>query len=863
MSKIDLGGFDVVVHLAESVINRGLELIPSGSTFPVDIRKTITLTPSVGAASVPILYDALVELQRPQITLDQANNKVVLRCELSPASELTFLQVVNASQLSLLTNIVQQIALTGTLELSCPFDTVSNITTVLGNQVLSGAAAVAKAGGVSATLSLVIPSANGANVPLASAAVGGALVTVSTATITSILQSAIGTGAGDAIGTLPLTNPVRLNTGTSRPQRVHSILAQISPVGSPSAISLGVLTDLDPASPGGSSVPAPPADLVDGALGVANYWTLQLLCTAMAQANPGIDFQFDSSIPRATFNGSVVIPGGQQPLSLKDLTITASSTGVIDVSGHATASGECWDAKLDFDFGFSFMCDPQSGSIVAKASQPIVTPHINKDLLCEILGAIAGIVAGIITGGLIGGIIGGTLLSLPGAIVGGIIGGIVGGIAGFIAAGALIDPFGIDGVNLDTLSVLGGLTLPLPLGAAGFIVDACDFDDLEVRGRFAYVDFAERHRAGVVSLLIGQGVDLDTGVVRSALDGHTDDPADLYWSGAALSTVTGAVLGTVFAAPSAFDTTSLTELEQLSYAAGAVSGSLLTPRSSVAFAVRTDEGRYAKCRVHRELTGAISLEYIVYEQPHPCMGTNLTIDTVSKKVVHHGNVVCTTSRREPPSAPPIHVFPVQPAVTTSTAVMARSVVVPVNQLPTAILIPQKLDDCGGNTTVEHEEVAWQIVDRARRLVLRALPRGAAAPLVYRWNVLGTELSGAGTATVAGVDVTYNENSPILTMHAPEGVDVAGSVVITAMDADGRTLSATRAVMSPSRKRLGGCCDETHAKLTLKDAAEVLDQARVAQRVFDAGIARLQRIAAAGVVKDAAPLTVADAVKRLR
>ena len=91
MSTMNLGGFDVVVHLGQAAINKGLELIPGGSTFPVDVRKTITLTPTVGAVQVPLLYDGLIELERPQITLEQQTGRVTVRCDLSPASELSFI----------------------------------------------------------------------------------------------------------------------------------------------------------------------------------------------------------------------------------------------------------------------------------------------------------------------------------------------------------------------------------------------------------------------------------------------------------------------------------------------------------------------------------------------------------------------------------------------------------------------------------------------------------------------------------------------------------------------------------------------------------------------------------------------------
>lgn len=892
MNSVDLGGFDVVVHLGETVINQGLELLPSGSTFPVDLRRTLDLTligvpDGIGGPSdVGMIYDAFVQLERPRVELDSATQTVKVRCDLAPASLLTFLRPSNAAQLPLLASSIPQIPLAGTVELSCPFGT-ADVTAVWGSQTVSGLAAVANASGVATTLTLSISAADSAgNVPVAIAALGSALLTITTAAIEDALESALGNAVGDAIGTLPLTNPVRLNAGTTPPQIVRDLTARITTAGPTPAISLGVLTAIVPASPGGT-IPAPPADLgtLGAVLGVANYWTLQLICTAMHLAHPSITFTIQRDPPSAHFDGAVVLPGGEEPVTLDRLDITASA-GKIQIDGHARASGTCWDASIDFDFEFSFTCDPETGAVVATASTPNVNPSVDKDLWCQILGAIIGALGGIVSGAIIGAIIGAVAGGGPGAIcgaiIGGIAGGVVGGIAGFVTAGALIDPLDLDGVSLDSLSVLGGLTLPLPVGAAGLLVKLCDFDDLEVRGDLAYVDFAERHRSGSVRLAAGEGFDLDAGVIRRGLDGVADDTADVWWGGTALATLPGSTLGPVYGATStAFATTSLTDLQGFTYAPGSIRLSLIpatvATRSKgiqrgtrcATFALRTDQGRYAKCRAQRDAMGGITLEYIVYAQPRMCMDTVLEIETVSRRIVDSGEVTCTVVKPDV-VIDPVHGVPHALVAQPATTVVARVAhglkddIASMGDLvaDVGVRLPTRSQSCGTNTTVERDLVEWQLVDRRRRLSLRALPKGGAAPFTYRWTAFGIDLEGSGATTINGIDIAYNEHSPILTLDADVGVDVAGSIVVHATDADGRALRTVRNVHSLSRKREGGCCEPARSKLTLHDAALLLDRAQVAQRVYDAGMTRLRRIAAGAVIHEVEPIAVTDAIKQL-
>jgi outer membrane lipoprotein SlyB len=917
VADLDLGGFDVVVHLAESVINQGLELLPSGSTFPVQERKNVTLTAAdvplpIGNQDVPLVYDAFVELERPQVDLDQATGRVIVTCDLSPASQLTFLRPASAADAALITGVVQQIPIRGSVQLDCPF-VVDSWSGVWGGQAVSGRAAIARATGVAATLALVVPSADGSgNVPLATAVNGGSAVQVTVAQIEAALQAAgvVGTNTGDAIGDLPLTTPVRLNAGPTPVQTVRNVFARISPSTSPPALSLGVLTAIEPLSPGGA-IPAPPAEL--GAAGaiiwVSNYWTLHLLCSALRAAHPGMTFTINQSPPSASFRGSVVVEGGEEPIKVRELDIAVNPNGGLAVTGFATASGGCWDADIDFDFTFTFTCDPNTGTVLPTASAPNVDVDVDKDWLCQVIGAVIGAIGGFITGAIIGALISGNWV---GAVVGGVVGAIVGGVAGWAAAGYLIDPLDLDGVSLDSVSVLAGLTLPLPIGGAGMLVESCDFDDLAVAGYVVYVDLAERHRSGSLELSAGTGFDLDGGLVRPNLTAD-DDIADVLWTGTVVSTVSGATLGPVFASDAnAFGTLSLTDLERFEYAAGSIAfmGLAVTglrqampaaaemaradraarraarealgaafdlpargPRSSpwVSFALRTDEGRYAKCRARRNWSGGLTLEYVVYARPRACLGTVMTLETLSRTVVESGVDICTDVRTEEATAtgggggvflPALPTLRVLADVQRELARVTESGVFERADLLRSF--PPKrprTSACGTHVTVEHEQADWQLVDRQQRATIQALPAGVVAPLEYRWNVFGTDLpTGSGTTTVGHVVASYDQNSPILALTAPEGEDVAGSITVNATDADGRKLRATRQINSPSRKRLGGCCPKEPAKLTLEEAVWHLEQTRTAQRIYSAAVARLLQVASSGRVPQIEETTISAAIE---
>jgi hypothetical protein len=914
MSNLNLGGFDVVVHLAESVINQGLGLLPNGSTFPVQQRQNVILTalgvpvPGVGSTpkDVPLLYDAFLEVERPQVTLNQSTGRVTVRCALSPASELTFLRPSLAADAALLTAVVAQIPVAGSVQLDCAFG-VQDVSAVWGNQAVSGRAAVAHAAAVGATISLTVPSADGSgNVLLASSAVNGTAVQVTTAAIQTVLQTATGTGVGDAIGDLPLTNPVRLNSGATPVQTVQDLQAQISPMNSPRAISLGVLTAITPHDPVGA-IPAPPAPLSTAGAVIwgANYWTVHLVCSLLNSAHPGLSFSFTTNPPSALFHGAVTVPGGQQPITIVKLAVTVDPTGAgLLVNGSATASGSCWDASFDFDFNFTFACDHNSGSVLPAASVPNVTNfNVNKDIWCEIIGIVVGAVVGFITGAIIGALVGGW-----GALIGGIIGAVVGGIAGGLAVGALLDPLSIGGVSLDGISVLAGLTLPLPVGGVGLLVQDCSFDDLGVVGELVYVDLAERYRSGSVRLAIGAAFDLDSGVIRTGVSGTNDTGGgDLLWTGSALQALAGAVYGVVYPANGdAFGRLSLTDLQGFTYSGHAIPAAEIpvallvalrmingvggigpatggnigvdSPERWVSFALRTNEGRYAKCRACRNISGNLTLDYIVYASPKICLGSVITLETVSQTMVDSGTDTCTDVQQETPACMNVGIIRVVPPIrpadlklsalevqvgrtrTSSTILVSLGDLIP----PIGPILPPKCQpSCGPQITIEQTQMDWQLVDRQQRATIEALPSGVVAPLTYQWTVFGTDLpDGSGTMDIGSIAVTYDKNSPILTLLASEQQDLIGSIVANATDADGRTLTFIRQINSPSRKRLGGCCPSTHTKLTPNSAAVQLETARTIQRFYEAGVARLQQIALSGRVQETSIVSLASAVQRL-
>ncbi len=853
MTSLNLNGFDVVVHLAESVINNGLNLLPIGTTSPIQRRGNVTLTalnvpvPGLGGVTrnIPLVYDAFLEFINPQVTLHQDTQTVTVTLQISTDSELSFLHTGNAADTTVLTGIVPQIPLQGSIALECPFGT-DNVSAVWGGMAVAGRAAVARASGVSGTITLTSPTGD---VQVATAVVSPVAATIASSVIATTLQTAFG-AIGNTIGNLPLTNPVRIGSGARPPQIVRDVQAAITPSGSPRGISLGVLTAIMPPSSGAGPIPAPPADL--GTLGAlvwaSNYWMLQLVASGINAAHPGLAFSFDPTAPSASFSGAgVTIPGGDQPLTITSMNITVTGMG-LHVHGAATASGGCWTADIGFDFDIGFTCDPSTGGVVAGLlAPPVVTIDTHKDFWCILLGIIVGAIGGAILGLIIGAIAGGPV----GAIIGGIAGGIVGGIAGGLVADSLIDPLTLPGVNLDSLSVIGGLTLPLPVGAAGLLIDACNFDDLAVSGGLAFVDFAPRHGSGSVTFGAGDGFDLDSGTIRPSVLHVADDAADLVWDGVYLRTLPGSVIGPVLSSASnPFETLSLAQLEGYTY--NRTYTSVLATWTPLV--VRTDAGRYAKCRARREGSGDVTLEYVVYEAPPLCLGSLATIETLSETVVSSGSETCMVTQDDSPRRPPLSTL------IAAVNVSSRS------RITSSLPIGTELATCGTHSTTEFRQEQYEIVDRKQRITVEALPSGLAVPIRYRWVVFNTSLSGSGTTTVRGADVTYDENSPVLTLEAPPGVDLIGSITIIAIDRDCRKLAATRYLNSPSRIHHGGCCKgevKQPSKLTFEDAAVALANARVAQRVYSAGISRLTTVASVGKVVDLEPVSIADAVGRLK
>jgi hypothetical protein len=100
VTSLNFNGFDVLVHLGQNVINRGLELLPSGSTFPIRPRSDVLFSVVPGGTNVQMVYDAFLEIGRPQITLDPQTQRVRVTCNLAPSSQLTFIRTVVPAQAS-------------------------------------------------------------------------------------------------------------------------------------------------------------------------------------------------------------------------------------------------------------------------------------------------------------------------------------------------------------------------------------------------------------------------------------------------------------------------------------------------------------------------------------------------------------------------------------------------------------------------------------------------------------------------------------------------------------------------------------------------------------------------------------------
>ncbi len=577
----------------------------------------------------------------------------------------------------------------------------------------------------------------------------------------------------------------------------------------------------------------PIQDLLGGAVHVANAWLIQLVAETLEQSPGflGVDLVVDPNVPNATFSGSVhVDPPDGDAFRLKRMTVELADGGGVRISGGGEMSGFCWSADFDFNLVLNFACDPVTGALTATATEPEVNADTSISWLCVIVGAaIIGIIAGALTHWIVGIVIG-----LVTAII------------------LKTMDIGLPNLPISTIpglfNAFGGIPLPLPIGAAGLLIETCSFDDLAVRGAPVYVDLSPRHASGLLNGPVNIGFDLDTGTTGSLVGAGVD----LAWIGTELQRMNGCELHVV-SVP--LDRLSLSDLQALSYGTAAISAAqiptftpppdlpwpfpdlppLLFAGPPLVVAARTSEGRYAKLGLWRRVTdNALFVSFETYASPVVSLSLEAFVHTVKHKIVDRGEERCLDVIVNPvlgTDALELMSGGVTRRSSAGSGSIAAQAPRRLGRQDVPVVGPIDVDptsghSCGGDATVHAEELAFYVaVERAQEVVVRAVPTLLAAPITFRWTVFGTSLSGSGRTAVQGVTVDHDETSPRLVLTSPIGTDVVGQVCVRTIDAVGRDCDLCVNLDLPGTVKLGGCrpCPEPRTLDGYLQLAETVDR----------------------------------------
>lgn len=788
MSGTNTNGFDVIVRLTEKAINDGLKMLPGPTgtppgAFPLtelqQVNLPVPVPTALGSTNVNVPYDVTLELERPQIRLQSNPAGVSVICNFGPSSELTLVPPVPAAANPVA--LLSQVPLHGSIQFDCAIPAppgVALTTTPWPGGPVSG----------QAVLALLTPPAQVVttfNIPaplnVGTVIAGGAAVNVPVMALQNALSGAF-TDFPSQINDLPLTTPIPLHTGTNPTQRLQDLQAAIMtpPAGTTDrpALALGLLSEqsntaqsqgqgLGPENIAGVTQPA---GLVGGAVDVANFWLVELVCRTIQQSPgfQGVSFTITSTPPAGNFTGSVQInpPSGNAfTLTSMSVTVNPGIPGGIDIGGSGSMGGFCWSATFSFMGTMTFTCDAVNGVVASLSSPLIVTPNVSIPWYCWL---VAGVIVGLIVG----------------ALTNWIVGLIVGVIVAIIVAN--INP-GLPNLpsisNIPGLFTGPGLPLPFPVGSPGLIVSSCQFDDLAVQGTPLYIDLAPRLSSGDALAFPGTAFDLDTATV-STIGGSIPTNVDLIWTGSSIDSENGCRMEV---ANVSFETLTLTDLEQMSFGLTSISASQIPlfilpwwwlpglPLSPIflgpplVIGARTTEGLYAKCAVWRELNGTrLYIQFETYVGTAVSFSLDVLIETTDIDIVKQYEEDCYSSEAQP--------------------------------------VPNGACHCPGIEIIRiHDEVFILQVKRSQRIKVHALPQVLVAPISYAWTVLGVPLgSGHGSTVIQNVKVKYDSTSPFLELTAPMGVDIIGQICVLATDADGRKCQACVSVYRPGTITEGGC-----------------------------------------------------------
>ena len=488
------------------------------------------------------------------------------------------------------------------------------------------------------------------------------------ATMRTAVQNAATSAVVSSVQSLfPLARGVTLPTSGPCDLFVRNMRMKLLAGDATHAESLSFLLNLQASSTGnftGTTVSRLPTGN-EGVLLISNNLLLELICCLLPRSASLSDLA--ATAPTRTTSPSCCrwsnirnFRLGTETVDLQRFDVCVG-TNSIDVSGAVRKSGTGWWATASFTVSVTLRNN--AGVIEPRVGAPQLVTDSGVEWWVWLIAGLAVIVAAIIgffVGGPLGSAVGGAIVGgLIGALVSAIVVGVLHAIAAASTA-AVRAALGTLAGTLDTLQLLPADLADL-FGVLTLVGDPV-IDDLALRGQVVLPDSAPVHTQAANQIIDpGQTFNLDRGAVepRYATTGFIDPDADLSWGsvtnpepanllddlhlpmimlpgGGNLRISRGdAAVGSFLTRPSihslgsarlvalpgtSFWALTESDLMELTYPDTSSSISnffvphsdLSNPPQPVVFAVRTTEGRYAKCQAWQDSRGRLHLRYRTY-----------------------------------------------------------------------------------------------------------------------------------------------------------------------------------------------------------------------------------------------------------
>lgn len=239
-----------------------------------------------------------------------------------------------------------------------------------------------------------------------------------------------------------------------------------------------------------------------GAMGVFFGWLCRLILPKLEESLDIPTGSFTTTSTKCSYNGSVLIDDDED-IYLKNISLELVN-GYIKLDARVSKDGFCYEATGDVSAEIKFIIEDGRLKVVAE----IGDPDIDLDIpwYCVVVAGIAGIISGGLVFGIVGAVVGGILIPLITWIVAEMLEGTFDNIADSLR----------DSIN--------GNLPEVDVEAFGIEILFQDvfIDDVILKTKAIVHEAFPVCSAGVVRLNLGQGIDLDKGIVNRAKNSSND-----------------------------------------------------------------------------------------------------------------------------------------------------------------------------------------------------------------------------------------------------------------------------------------------------------------------------------------------------